>query len=102
MTVDEFREAVMALRPNDFMGLNGAGQGILGSVSSGSEAVEQLQHSAIEFARMAKRRATDEELTDARRDVTGKVMVAATVGAISETQADRLVAALHDIMKERK
>jgi len=102
MTVDEFRERIVSMKPNNFMGLNGAGAGILGTSSTGSDALMQLQRAAIEFVHLYKMNDNEEYLMASRKEVIAKIMVAHAVDAITEQQADELVAALQQLMKERK
>lgn len=101
MTVDKFCEIVLGIRPNNLMGFNGAAAGIAGSANSASDVVQQLQRSTVKFASAYKGNDV-ETVHAARRDVTAKIMVAVTVDAISENQADELIEALSQIMKERK
>lgn len=98
MTIDEFREAVMKLKPNNFMAMNGAGAGILGSSDSGTDSIAQLQRATIEFVDRYKQGST-EEITAAKREVIGKVMVAMALDAITEEKADELTEALVQITK---
>lgn len=98
MTVDEFRESVMRLKPNNFMALNGAGAGILGSSDSGSDAILYLQRATIEFVDKYKQ-GNDEEITAAKREVIGKVMVAMALDAITEEKADELTENLMKLTK---
>jgi hypothetical protein len=98
MTIDEFREAVMRLKPNNFMALHGAASGILGSADSGTDAIVQLQRTTIEFVDRFKQ-GSDDEIQSARREVIGKIMVAMTLDAITEEKADELTEALVQITK---
>jgi predicted YcjX-like family ATPase len=98
MTIDEFREAVMSLRPNNFMALNGAASGILGSSDSGTDAILQLQRTVIEFVDRYKQ-GSDEEIMNLRREVIGKIMVAMALDAITEEKADELTEAVMQITK---
>lgn len=87
----------MHLRPNNFMAMNGAAPGILGSADSGTDVVAQLQRAAVEFANQYKNGADD--LQQAKRDVIGKVMVAMTLDAITEEKADELTEAIMQLTK---
>lgn len=98
MTIDEFRDAVMSLKPNNFMALNGAASGILGSSDSGTDSITQLQRATIEFVDRYKQ-GSDEEIASAKREVIGKVMVAMALDAITEEKADELTEALVHITK---
>lgn len=102
MSVEEFREAIMQLKPGNFMALGGASAGIVGSSNGGSEAILQLQRSALEFTKVYKSASSTQALDVARRDVIAKIMVAHTVDAISEKRADELLEQLAQLMKERK
>jgi len=102
ITIDEFQERVVGLRPNNFMALNGAAPGIVGASSTGAAVILELQRSVIALARLYKSGTNDEALQLARRDVLGKIMVALTVDAISEQTADELVGNLQQLMKGRK
>lgn len=102
MTVDEFQERVMRIRPNNFMALGGAAPGIIGSADSGSAAVTALQHAAITFAHHYKDNQNEAYIAAARKEVLAKTMVARTMDAITEQQADELIGALQQLMKGRK
>ena len=102
MNVADFRERIIRLRPNNAMGLNGAGAGVLGAASSGSDALMQLQRATIEFTRAYQAHDNAEELTATRKEVVAKIMVAHAFDAITEQQADELLLALQQLMKERK
>ena len=101
MTIDEFRSAVMSLKPNNFMAMNGAGAGILGSSDSGTDSIMQLQRATIEFVDRFKQGSAD-EISAAKREVIGKVMVAMALDAITEEKADELTEALVQITKGTK
>ena len=101
MTIDELRDRVMQLKPANFMAMNGAASGILGSFDSGTNAVLQLQRATIEFADRYKT-GNEDETMDARREVTAKIMVALTFDAISQAEADELIEALGQLMKGRE
>ena len=98
MTIDEFRDAVMKLKPSNFMAMGGAASGILGSSDSGTDSILQLQRSTIEFVDRYKQGSEDEIMT-ARREVIGKIMVAMALDAITEEKADELTEALMQITK---
>lgn len=101
MTIDDFRETIVQLKPGNVMAGQGAASGMFGTVSSGGSAVADLQRAAIEFVRVYKAEDTTGELNAARRDLTAKIMVAATLDAISEAKADELMESLNELMKER-
>lgn len=101
MTIDELCEAVMRLRPNNFMALNGAAAGIIGSNDSGSDAIAQLQQATLRFAQALK--SDDmEQLEVAEKDVIGKVMVAITMDALTEQKADEIAETVVAISQGRK
>lgn len=102
MTVDEFRESVMQLKPNSFMALNGAAPGIIGGPNSGLDALVDLQRATLEFTRIYKSESDANALKAARHNVSAKVMVAQTLNAISLKRADELMDSLHQLMEERK
>ncbi|HET6924882.1 MAG TPA: hypothetical protein VFH39_03580 [Candidatus Saccharimonadales bacterium] len=93
---------VVSLKPGNFMGLNGAAPGIIGSTDSGGDTILQLQRAAIEFSQLYQTQGKDDELDSARRKLAGKIMVAVTLGALSERKADELMSAMSKLMKERK
>ena len=98
MTIDELCEMVMGLRPNNFMAMNGAAPGIIGSADSGSSVLMQLQQATLQFATHYK--AGDAAQIEAsKRDVIGKAMVAQTLDAITEEKADEITDAIVDITK---
>jgi hypothetical protein len=99
MTVDELREKIMGLRPNNFMAMNGAAAGILGSTDSGSDAIRQLQRAMIDFTDAYK---SGGDILAAKREVIGKIMVAVAFDALSEKQADELTDALVQLTKGTK
>lgn len=98
MTIDEFREAVMRLKPTNFMAMGGAGSGILGSSDSGSDSILQLQRSTIEFVDRFKQ-GSDDEIKAGRREVIGKIMIVMALDAITEEKADELTEAIMQITK---
>jgi hypothetical protein len=99
MTVDELREKIMGLRPNNFMAMNGAAAGMLGTTDSGSDSVRQLQRAMIDFTEVYK---AGGDTTAAKREVIGKIMVATALDALSEQQADELTEALVELTKGSK
>jgi hypothetical protein len=100
MTIEELCELVMRLRPNNFMALNGAASGIVGSTDSGSDAIAQLQRATLNFADHL-RTGSDEEVQAARKEVIGKAMVAVTLDALSEDKADEIADAATQLSKEK-
>jgi len=100
--IDAFQEKVIRIRPNNFMALGGAAAGIIGSADSGTDAVAQLQRAALAFARVYKDNESEQYIAAARKEVLAKTMVALTLDAITEKQADDLVSDLNQLMKERK
>jgi len=101
-SVEEFREKIIGLKPGNFMALNGASAGIIGGSNSGGDAIMQLQRSAIEFTRIYHDPGPNEDLQQARKDVTGKIMIAVTLNALSEQRADELLDMLAELMKGKK
>lgn len=101
MTIDSFQEKVMQLKPNNFMALNGAAPGIVGSSDSGSNAVLELQRACIEFVR-AYKSGNAGAAEAARKELVAKILVAHTFNAINEGQADDLLDALHALKEERR
>lgn len=102
MTIDDFQEKMLRIRPNNFMGLDGAAAGIVGSASSGSDAVMNLQRAAIDFARLYKTADDETSLRASSKEVMAKIMVAHTLDVLSEQQADELIDALQQLMDEWK
>lgn len=102
MTIDAFLDKVMRLTPSNFMGLNGAAAGIVGSTDSGASAILQLQRASIEFVRLYKVGGDVAALRLAKKDVVAKTMVAHTLDALSESQADELLDAVQALISERK
>ncbi|MBC7581612.1 hypothetical protein H7097_01955 [Aeromicrobium sp.] len=101
MTIEQLCEAVMRLKPNNFMSLNGAAAGMIGSSDSGTDALVQLQHATLQFAK-AYQIAEPEQLNAAKREVIAKVMVAMTFGTITEEKADMITEAVVDMTHEKK
>lgn len=101
-TIDDFQEKVVKIRPSNFMALGGAAPGILGSADSGSDSVAQLQRAVLAFGRHYKDNTNEEYILVARKEVLAKIMVALTMDAITQTQADALVEDLGQLMQERK
>lgn len=98
MTVDELCEMVMGLRPNNFMALNGAAAGIIGSVDSGSGTLDELQRATLQFA--SQYTAGDiGQIKIAKQDVIGRAMMARTLDAITEEKAGQIIDALEEITK---
>jgi hypothetical protein len=99
MTVDDIREKIMSLKPNNFMAMNGAAAGMLGTTDSGSDAIRQLQRAMIDFTEIYK---SGGDIPTAKREVIGKIMVAVALDALSEQQADELTEALVQLTKGTK
>lgn len=99
--IDDFRSEILELKPAHFMALGGASAGIVGGADSGSTVMAQLQRSVIEFTRLYKSGPDKAALRQARRDVTSKIMVAVTVGALNEQRADELMDKLGKLMKRK-
>lgn len=97
MTIDEFRDAIMNLKPGNFMALNGAASGIIGSSNSGADVMLELQRATIDFVHQYKT-GDDVALEAATQELRAKLMVATTVGAITEGQSDMLTDNLMQIM----
>jgi hypothetical protein len=102
MTINELCEAVMGLRPNNFMALNGAAAGVLGSSDSGSDTISQLQRATIQFADDYLAGVPANILQVSKKEVIGKIMIAMALDAITEEKADELVEALTAITKGTK
>lgn len=100
MTIDAFLDKVMQIRPSNFMGLGGAGAGIVGSTDSGATAVLGLQRATIEFARQYKARDDRDALLLAKKEVVAQTMVAHTLDALSESEADEILDIVQTLVSE--
>jgi hypothetical protein len=101
VTIDDFVERLMRLRPGGLLGFNGAASGILGTSNTGSDLTLQLQRKAIEFSQLYKSTPTMGALEIKARELRGLLMAAAAVGAIAQNLADELIETLQTLTKKR-
>ena len=101
MTIDAFQDKVMQLRPNNFMGMGGAGAGIVGATDGGAAAMLQLHRACIDFVRAYNTGDSIDSLKAAKKELIAKIMVAHTLDTISESQADELIDAAQSLVSEK-
>ncbi len=100
-SIDEFLERIMSIRPNGFLGFNGASGGIVGSSNTGSDVTFRLQRSAIDFSQVYKSVGSHNEVDKKSDELRGLIMTEAAVGAIAQSRADELIQALQMLIKKR-
>jgi hypothetical protein len=101
MTIDEFLERVVAIRPGGLLGFNGAASGIIGASSTGTDLTLRLQRAAIDFVGAYKSTTAAKDVEEKSQTLNGLIMTEATVGAIDQSHADELINALHTLIERR-